>query len=52
MSFGGRWGYALGLGFGLHFGFFQFDLGTSLHRIPWPTASRGIALATNFKFVF
>jgi hypothetical protein len=52
MSFGGRWGYALGLGFGLHFGFFQFDLGTSLHRIPWPSATRGIALATNFKFVF
>lgn len=52
MSFGGRWGYALGLGFGLHAGFFQFDLGTSLHRIPWPTASYGIALATNFKFVF
>jgi hypothetical protein len=52
MSFGGRWGYALGLGFGLHVGFFQFDLGTSLHRIPWPTASYGIALATNFKLVF
>jgi hypothetical protein len=52
MSFGGRWGYELGLGFGLRFGFFQFDLGTSLHRVPWPTASRGIALATNFKFVF
>jgi hypothetical protein len=52
MSFGGKWGYALGLGFGLHFGFFQFDLGTALHRIPWPTASRGLSLATNIKFVF
>jgi hypothetical protein len=52
MSFGGRWGFAMGLGFGLHLKFLQFDLGTSLHRIPWPSASKGVALATNLKFVF
>jgi hypothetical protein len=52
MSFGGKWGFALGLGFGLHFPVFEFDLAYSMHRAAWPTLSTGFSTAMNFKFVF
>ena len=51
MSFGGKWGYKLGLGFGLHFGFFNLDLAYSMHRALWPAYSKGISIAANIKFL-
>jgi hypothetical protein len=52
MSFGGKWGFTTAVGFGLHFGFFQFDIGYLMHRALWPTFSRGFSTALDIKLVF
>lgn len=51
IGFGGKWGYQFGLGLGLHFGVFHFDIAYSMHRALWPTVSRGISTALNLKFL-
>jgi hypothetical protein len=52
MSFGGKWKYLLGVGFGLHLGFFNLDLAYAMHQAMWPTKSTGYSAAANVKFVF
>ncbi len=52
MSFGGKWKYLLGLGTGLHLGFFHLDLAYAMHQAMWPTKSTGYSAAANIKFVF
>ena len=52
MSFGGKWKYLFGMGFGLHLGFFQFDMGYAIHQGLWPTVSTGFSTAANIKIVF
>lgn len=52
MTFGGKWGYLWGMGFGLNFNVFKFDLAYSIHRALWPTLSRGNSLAFSMKFLF
>jgi long-subunit fatty acid transport protein len=43
MSFGGKYKYLFGVGFGVHAGFFNFDIAYAMHQGLWPT---------NIKFVF
>lgn len=52
MSFGGKWKYLLGVGTGLHLGFFHLDLAYAMHQAMWPTKSTGYSAAANVKFVF
>jgi long-subunit fatty acid transport protein len=52
MSFGGKWRYLLGLGLGIHVGFFNLDLAYAMHQAMWPTVSTGYSAAANLKFVF
>jgi hypothetical protein len=52
MSFGGKWKYLLGLGLGIHVGFFNLDLAYAMHQAMWPTVSTGYSAAANLKFVF
>lgn len=51
-TIGGKWGFLFGMGFGIHAGVFEFDLGYSMHRALWPTFSTGNSLALNIKLVF
>jgi hypothetical protein len=52
MSFGGKWKYKMGLGFGLHLGFFHLDLAYAMHKALWPTKASGFSTAANIKFAF
>jgi hypothetical protein len=52
LSFGGKWDFTTAVGFGLHFGVFQFDIGYLMHRALWPTLSNGFSTAMDMKFVF
>jgi hypothetical protein len=52
VSFGGKYGYLLGLGTGFYGGFFHFDISTAISRAAWPSSTTGIFSAINFKFVF
>jgi hypothetical protein len=49
MTFGGKWKYLMGLGFGLHLGFFHLDLAYAMHQGLWPTKTSGTSVAANIK---
>lgn len=52
MSFGGKYKYLFGVGFGIHAGFFNFDLAYAMHQGLWPTKTSGFSTAANIKLVF
>lgn len=52
LSIGGKEGFLLGMGAGLQFTNFQFDLSYALNKGLWPTYSRGIMTAMAIKFMF
>jgi len=49
-SVGGREGFQYGLGFGLNFRFFDFDLSYAMKKALWPSYSRGVLFAMGMKF--
>ena len=46
---GGKEGFQYGMGFGLNFKFFDFDLSYAMKKALWPTYSRGVLLAMGMK---
>jgi hypothetical protein len=52
MTFGGKYGYLLGLGFGLHSNIFHFDFSTAFSRAATPSATTGLFTSLSFKFLF
>ena len=49
MTFGGKWGYMMGLGMGFHFKALQFNLGYASHRSVWPGSTKGFSLGFDIK---
>ena len=52
LAFGGIEGSQLGMGFGLHFPFFQFDYSFAMKGGLWPTYAKGLFNAVSMKLVF
>jgi hypothetical protein len=51
MTFGGKWGYALGVGIGFHMKALQFDFAYNMHRALLPGFSKGMSAGFNIKIV-
>jgi hypothetical protein len=49
LTFGGKWGYAMGLGFGFHMKALMFDFAYNMHRALWPGYAKGMSGAINIK---
>jgi len=49
-SIGGKEGFQYGLGFGLNFRFFDFDISYAMKKALWPSYSRGVLFAMGMKF--
>jgi long-subunit fatty acid transport protein len=52
VTFGGKYGYLLGLGAGFHSSFFHFDFATAFSRAAMPSATTGVFASFSFKFLF
>ena len=52
LAVGGRQGFQFGVGTGLHFTNFEFDLSYGMNNAMWPTASEGMFLAMGMKIQF
>jgi hypothetical protein len=48
-TYGGKWGFALGLGFGFHMKALHFDFAYNMHRALWPGYAKGMSGAVNIK---
>lgn len=51
LTFGGKWGYAMGVGIGFHLKALQFDFAYNMHRALLPALSKGISVGFNVKIV-
>lgn len=52
IAIGGGQGFLLGLGFGLQFKYFEFDLSYAMKEALWPTYSKGVFTAMSMKYMF
>ena len=52
VTIGGKWGFRMSVGFGLHVGVFKFDFAYSMHRALWPTYSTGFSSGFNLRYSF
>ena len=48
-TFGGKWGYAMGLGVGFHMKSLMFDFAYTMHRAFLPSLSRGMSFGFGIK---
>ncbi len=48
-SFGGKWGWAMGLGVGFHMKALQFDFAYTMHRALLPAVSKGMSFGLGIK---
>jgi hypothetical protein len=51
MTFGGKWGFMMGLGVGFHFKALQVNIGYASHRSLWPGSTKGFSTAVDIKIV-
>ncbi len=51
MTFGGKWGFLMGIGMGFHFKALQINFGYASHRSVWPGSTKGYSTAFDIKIV-